>query len=89
MTDILKESGVQEVLLLLLEHNEFSTGELMEALRKEGVSKWRFSIIKPQILNAGLIQERKEGINRKILSLTKKGKEVALALKKAREALEK
>ena len=83
--DLLGEQNVADILLGLLEYGELSIGEL---IRKVGVSRWRFSILKPQLINQNLIEENRTDM-KKMIKLTKKGKEVALALKKAREALEK
>ena len=81
--DLLGEQNVADILLGLLEYGELSIGEL---IRKVGVSRWRFSILKPQLINQNLIEENRTDM-KKMIKLTDKGKEVALALKKAREAL--
>ena len=88
--DLLNEKGVPEILLTLLEASnngeELNQSELLERL--QSISLWVFNRLYPQLRGAGLIQEKRGAYNRKILRLTKKGEEVAKALKRAREALE-
>ena len=83
--DILNEQGVTEILLALLENEEISIGEL---LGKISVSRWRFSILKPQLIASGLVTETRGEMNRKNLRLTEKGKLVAQKLLEIKKILE-
>ena len=84
--DILKESGVAEILITLLENPESNQTELEE---KSGLSNWKILKLVPRLIDKGLIIERRGAYNQKILKLTTKGEDVAKALKRAREVFEK
>ncbi len=82
--DILSEKGVAEILITLLENPGINQTQLEE---KSGLSNWKVLKLVPRLKDNGLISERRGEYNRKLLTLTERGEEVARALKKAKDAL--
>ncbi|MFQ5980317.1 MAG: hypothetical protein ACE5OZ_19450 [Candidatus Heimdallarchaeota archaeon] len=87
--DLLNEKGVAEILITLLEKkqddSEISQSELVDQL--ESISMWIFNRLLPQLKAAGLVRQKRGKYRRKLILLTDKGTEVAVALKQVKETM--
>ena len=86
MGSLLNEYGVAEILITLLDNPGIYQGELEE---KVTISRYKIINLIQRLVDNNLVVEERGKFARKYLRLTEKGEEVAKALKKAREALEK